>query len=84
MYNHIHGVPEGPKATFSIDIVYANFSITEGERNVTKTILRPQKITTLQMQMSLKLYPLLTLQVIATGRMWMSQKLSEKQTYPIP
>ena len=34
-------VPEGPKATFSIDIVYANFSVTEGERNVTKTILRP-------------------------------------------
>ncbi len=34
-------VPEGPKAYMSVDIVYADFSVAEGERNVTTTILRP-------------------------------------------
>jgi hypothetical protein len=31
-------VPEGPKATFSIDIVYANFSLTPSQRNITDSV----------------------------------------------
>ena len=31
-------VPEGPKATFSIDIVYANFTIIQGQRNLTESV----------------------------------------------
>ncbi len=34
-------VPEGPKANFNVDMVYADFHVTQGEKTVTNTILVP-------------------------------------------
>ncbi len=34
-------VPEGPKAYMNVDMVYANFTVTEGEKTVTYTELQP-------------------------------------------